>query len=409
MVYRAQFPVDFPQLKESLPSDTVHFPSHFLECFLRNYIFVLFVSFLVGETSYVARVNDSLFVGYDPGALVPSTGMVSIPHGCKEHTFTNYEVLTSDDPAVVYWKTCSDGEVPEAAIEAGVASWEEMYIGQTHGPLNVGMASNGKHLCPPENFTGPLLGKIHPSHHCLYVAYNGKEYMFSTYNVLCKIQMPPFVHVSSAETSWVKASDGRVPPYALPAGITPTGEVAYVGRALQDYLELVPGPVVTSEGCLRLSWASIEHRHQEYEVLVADDPNVFEWVWGSQGDIPRIGVAVPGFEGEKETIYIGRTVTGSNLSVGRTYQGVPIQIPRLAVPNTQLVGKIHPSHRCLYLPHTGLEFIYKEYEVLVAKLMPKSLQELCQYVIRMATNGVPARIDSLSLPFGLKESCKVLM
>ena len=59
----------------------------------------------------------------------------------------------------------------------------------------------------------------------------------------------------------------------------------------------------------------------------------------------------------EEGLYIGRTVTGKDVSTATTWQKVPINLPLLRVANTQLLGKIHPSHECLYVPWDGKEYI----------------------------------------------------
>ena len=59
-----------------------------------------------------------------------------------------------------------------------------------------------------------------------------------------------------------------------------------------------------------------------------------------------------------EKLYIGRCVTNSDVMVGRTWQLEPISLPYGCATNTQLVGKIHRSHKCLYIPWNGKEYTY---------------------------------------------------
>lgn len=63
------------------------------------------------------------------------------------------------------------------------------------------------------------------------------------------------------------------------------------------------------------------------------------------GNIPE--GAIPG----------GKTARGETLFIGRT----------IVHGNTYSVGKVHPSHGCLYVPYDGTEISFKEYEVLVQK------------------------------------------
>jgi len=84
-----------------------------------------------------------------------------------------------------------------------------------------------------------------------------------------------------------------------------------------------------------------------------------------------------------------------------------INLPYGRVANTQLLGKIHPSHECLYVPWDGKEIVYGLYEVLMLKLRPNSLKCLCRNVIITATLGMSDRIDQLPLPVNIKDFCKV--
>jgi hypothetical protein len=74
-------------------------------------------------------------------------------------------------------------------------------------------------------------------------------------------------------------------------------------------------------------------------VLVGTD---FSWVDDMSGSVP------PG------AIFGGQTVLGEPLYIGRVTHN-----------NALTVGKIHPSHGCLYIPYAGKEHAYSHYEVLV--------------------------------------------
>lgn len=68
------------------------------------------------------------------------------------------------------------------------------------------------------------------------------------------------------------------------------------------------------------------------------------WIHASNGSVP------PG------AVESGRTRSGEMLYVGRAnYQ------------NTLTLGKVHPSHGCLYIPYDGKEIAIKHYEVLVSQ------------------------------------------
>lgn len=58
----------------------------------------------------------------------------------------------------------------------------------------------------------------------------------------------------------------------------------------------------------------------------------------------------------KKAIVGGKTSTGEALYIGRANHEKSVT-----------VGKIQPSHKCLYIPYGGKEVAIKEYEVLVEK------------------------------------------
>jgi hypothetical protein len=50
---------------------------------------------------------------------------------------------------------------------------------------------------------------------------------------------------------------------------------------------------------------------------------------------------------------------------GQTHDGVVLYIGRAMHEDALIVGKIQPSHRCLYVPYAGKEYSYSQYEVLI--------------------------------------------
>ena len=357
-----------------------------------------------GETTYIACPISPHFLSGIPGVLVPSSGVATFTYNGREGSVYDYEVLTCSEPEILYWKEhCT--EVPKHSIR----SRHGASIGRTCTPLEAGIHSHGsKSLQPSPCFQGPLVGRIsYPTYpgQMLHVTYNGSEFVFSTFSTLCAYQLPPLSHSEGSSVSWVKTSGKNIPPNTFQACSTPNGEAVYIGRALHRRNELVPGHILLSVGCLCLCWGSVEHRYDEYEALTVDESADFHWVYSSLGDVPAH--AVEGGKQGGETVYIGRTVTGCDVSIGKTWQDVPIQIPRHSTTNIQLVGKVHCSHQALYVPHNGLEYIYRDYEVLTSKIRPKGLAELCRNEVLIITKGIPKYIDLLPLPLHLKAFCKL--
>ena len=344
------------------------------------------------------------FLSGIPGVLVPSSGVATLTFSGREISNSEYEVLTCSEPEVLYWREhCC--KVPKNAIQ----SRQGVYIGRTCTPLETGVPVSGpyglKNLQPLPGFQGPLVGKIIQSHSLypgLRVAHNGYEFVFSTFSTLCAYQPPPLSHSEGSSVSWVKTSGKNIPPNTFQACSTPDGEAVYIGRALHCRNELVPGHILPSVGRLSLCWGSAEHQYNQYEALTVDDAAGFHWVCTGQGDVPANAVAAG--EQDGEAVYVGRTVTGSDVSIGKTWQKLPIQITS---HSTQLVGKVHCSHQALYVPHNGLEYIYRDYEVLTSKTSPKKLAELCRNEVLIMTKGIPRYIDLLPLPLHMKTFCKL--
>ncbi|XP_058123044.1 uncharacterized protein LOC131264795 [Anopheles coustani] len=117
--------------------------------------------------------------------------------------------------------------------------------------------------------------------------------------------------------------------------------------------------------CNGANETDVEHQNQQSGDLYADfnsfEPNTtvseaaakipmsdevvfcfFTWVGSGNGQVPS--GAVVG----------GRTPSGENLYIGRVYHG-----------DALLPGKIHPSHKRLYVSSGGKEHYYNNYEVLV--------------------------------------------
>lgn len=71
----------------------------------------------------------------------------------------------------------------------------------------------------------------------------------------------------------------------------------------------------------------------------------FQWVPSASGHVPENAVRA-GQEASGEPLYVGRADISGSLSV----------------------GKVHPSHQCLYVPYGGAEHRINSYEVLVEPL-----------------------------------------
>ncbi|XP_053674451.1 natterin-4-like [Anopheles nili] len=102
-----------------------------------------------------------------PGKIIPSRGIASVCYYGKEHNKDSFEVLCGSNVA---WISAEFGRVPPNAVPGGyTSSGEILYIGRT-------------------KYLGSITpGKIHRSHRCLYIPFNGREEKFDRYEVLIEI------------------------------------------------------------------------------------------------------------------------------------------------------------------------------------------------------------------------------
>lgn len=189
------------------------------------------------------------------------------------------------------------------------------------------------------------------------VFYDGKIFESCNFSFLCMYEMPKLSHITFPEVKWETISDNSPPPNVFSAGVYPDGEKLYVGK-IQCSGDEVPGYVVHTEKCLHLCWNYWEHCYDKgYKILVIDEPDSFEWGTCFDGEAPS--TAVPGGNTSNgELLFIGRTVSNGDVMIGKTCGQEPITLPHTRVTNTQLLGKIHCSHKCLYVPWNGKEYVY---------------------------------------------------
>jgi len=257
-----------------------------------------------GDAIYAGRAshNGDLL----PAKIVPSKHKAYVAWGGEEHEKHQYEILCGSH---YIWVSGHNGSVPPNAMATGkTRDGEVLYIGRGH---------HAGSLTP---------GKVHPSHGCLYIPYGGKEISLKSYEVLTIPEV------------WVRAHGRNVPPHAVFAGVDSDGDQIFVGRAEHDG-DLLPAKVIINKNCAYVCHGGHEYSKQSFEVLVGYGYN---WNPASYGSVSPNAV-VAGRTREGETLYIGR---GS-------YHG------------SLTPGKIHPSHKCLYIPYGGREIRLENYECLV--------------------------------------------
>ena len=82
------------------------------------------------------------------------------------------------------------------------------------------------------------------------------------------------------------------------------------------------------EKCLHICYRSSEHHYtSDYEALTIGDQDGFEWGVYSNGEVPSNALVVDDLA-EDNTLYIGRTVTGSDIiSTAKAWQKVSSNLP----------------------------------------------------------------------------------
>jgi len=260
-----------------------------------------------GSPIYVGRAyheGDQL-----PAKVIPSKNIAYISYNGQEIPKYQFETLSGSG---FTWIASSNGHVPPGAVSSGTQSNGE--------PLFIGRA----------NFQGSLTpGKIHRSHGCLYIPFNGAEHSVPHYEVL----------VGQQRSNWVSTSaHASLPEGAILAGNDADGSPIYVGRAYHE-ADQIPAKVLPSKQVAYVPYGGQEIPKHQFEVLC--NGNV-SWVPSGNGTVP------PG------------DVVG-----GRTANGEPLYIGRAHVQGSLTPGKVHPSHGSLYVPFGGVEMTFKSYEVLV--------------------------------------------
>ncbi|XP_014223781.1 natterin-1-like [Trichogramma pretiosum] len=137
---------------------------------------------------------------------------------------------------------------------------------------------------------------------------------------------------------WIPCQLGQPLPHrAVHGGRDVDGTQIYVGRAYHEGDNL-PAKVIPEKNVCYVAYGGGEHLKYNYEVLVERE---FQWIPCSDGSVPG------------DAVVAGQTCDGEALYVGRVYHD-----------GAQTVGKVQPSHGCLYVPFDGEERSFTHYEVL---------------------------------------------
>lgn len=152
-----------------------------------------------------------------PAKVIPSKQACYVPYNGTEVFKHHFEYLCGNG---FTWVGSSNGHVPSGAVLAGnTASGEELFVGRAH---------HQGALTP---------GKIHRSHGCMYLPFNGREESSVHYEVLISQQRAQWTHTSA---------HAPLPPGAIFVGNDADGSPMYVGRCFHN-ADHLPAKVIPSK------------------------------------------------------------------------------------------------------------------------------------------------------------------
>ncbi|XP_062548425.1 uncharacterized protein LOC134213404 [Armigeres subalbatus] len=278
----------------------------------------------VPQKAFQASVNGSnhqrYYIGraYYEGSVTPGRVDIkrkacSIPWGGDERLRNVYEVLCT--PGQFVRVTEENTETLLLASSAGISEEGE--------PLFIGRVEHKGEF---------IYGKVQRSHGVCYIAYEGKELGFKTYELfVANVPMRP------NDSYWVSNTKDEVPDRATVGGGT-VGKLLYVGRA-KHRASLTPGSVDPCTWRCHIAWGSDEHQKSSFDYLCNCSGKFVK----SHGNNLPIGAIRGGYSEYGEPLFIGR----------------------VKVKEGYVVGKVQPSHGVCYIPYRGKEIAYKKYEILM--------------------------------------------
>uniref|UniRef100_A0A1L8EIG8 Uncharacterized protein n=1 Tax=Haematobia irritans TaxID=7368 RepID=A0A1L8EIG8_HAEIR len=262
-----------------------------------------------------------------PTKVIPSKRSAFISWAGVEHSKSHYELLLGESYT---WQPCFGANIPPNAISAGkTSSGEPLYVGRGHYANSL------------------TVGKVQPSHGCLYIPFQGGEIKLEKYEIL--VYGGGAVDPSGASGSaplidfedykWVHSSAySNIPPNAVVGGNDFDGDMIYVGRSFH-HGDMLVIKIIPAKRLAFASWRGEEIPKDHFEILCGRN---LVWRHCYNHMIPDNAV-VCGTTSLDQPVYIGRGHYEGSLTVGR-------------------VSKVH---RALFIPFKGVERRLETYEILV--------------------------------------------
>jgi hypothetical protein len=124
---------------------------------------------------------------------------------------------------------------------------------------------------------------------------------------------------------------------------------------------------------------------KDFLVLSIEDQESFSWFTTSDDLIPNFALKGSIDEETREYLYIGKnnpndcSLPNPKRFVFENYSSQNLDFDE-TVPT--LFGKVHRTHKCLYVPLNNVELNYSKYDILCLKPSPSPLKILCRSLIR---------------------------
>jgi len=277
------------------------------------------------------------------GVITPSQRVISYCE-CNSreeevtlNTSKEYLSLTCEDSVAFFWVSSDEdsNHFPKNTVVTGPVRRNDEQVFVFPARVEASVIKESKVMGYydkskfPADFDGPLVGSGQAWYdenvqqrntiaikNCeVLVPYDGIIFKVNRFQVLCYCTIPKLSHITYPTINWVTVSDGHLPPNAVAGGVAPNGEVLYVGRGLHGY-DMIPGYIVPFEKCLHICYGCGEYCYNRYEVLTIEEQDGFEWGVYSNGEVPPNAVAG---NSKHDRLFIGRTVTGSDISAAATW------------------------------------------------------------------------------------------
>ncbi|TMW40209.1 hypothetical protein DOY81_014711, partial [Sarcophaga bullata] len=265
-----------------------------------------------------------------PVKVIPSKRSAYVSWAGVEHAKSHYELLVGENYS---WQPCFGANIPPNAIRAGENSGtgEPLFIGRGHHENSL------------------VVGKIQPSHACLYIPFAGQEIKLEKYEILVygggAVAGNSHDLIKFEDHKWIHSSAyATIPSDAVIGGNDVDGDTIYVGRAFHEG-DMLVAKVIPAKQIAFVPFRGAEIPKDHYEVLCGR--NVC-WRHCYNHIIPDNAVLC-----------------------GKTSLGQPVYIGRGHYEGSLTVGKISSVHKALFIPFRGVERRLETYEILVEeKLTP---------------------------------------